>query len=76
MSSEQIDDMMMLFEELDIQVVEKPSQYEPPEKDTSDGKKLRAENKGGEKKKKRAETSPRATTRCACTCARWGRSLS
>nr|WP_187027626.1 RNA polymerase sigma factor RpoD [Persicimonas caeni] len=52
LSSEQIDDMLMLFEELDIQVVEKPSQYEPPKEDPNAGKKLRAETKGGEKKKK------------------------
>jgi RNA polymerase primary sigma factor len=52
LSSEQIDDMLMLFEELDIQVVDKPSQYEPPKEDPNAGKKLRAENKGGEKKKK------------------------
>ncbi len=53
LSSEQIDDMLMLFEELDIQVVEKASQYEPPAENYDDGKKLRAENKGGEKKKKK-----------------------
>jgi RNA polymerase primary sigma factor len=52
LSSEQIDDMLMLFEELDIQVVEKASQYEPPKEDPNAGKKLRAETKGDKKKKK------------------------
>jgi RNA polymerase primary sigma factor len=52
LSSEQIDDMLMLFEELDIQVIDKASQYEPPTEDSEDGKKLRAETRGSEKKKK------------------------
>jgi RNA polymerase primary sigma factor len=44
LSSDQIDDMMMLFGELGIQVVDKPSQYKPPEPEESDVP-LRAETK-------------------------------
>ncbi|AWV90217.1 RNA polymerase sigma factor RpoD [Bradymonas sediminis] len=52
LTSNQIDDMLMLFEELDIQVVDKASQYEPPADDEDGGKKLRAETRGSEKKRK------------------------
>ncbi len=45
LSSEQIDDMMMLFVELGIQIVDKKSDYEPPPPPPEDGPKLRAETK-------------------------------
>ena len=44
LSSDQIDDMMMLFGELGIQIVDKPSQYKPP-KPRENGAALRAETK-------------------------------
>ena len=44
LSSDQIDDMMMLFGELGIQVVDKPAQYKAPKKAKNDAH-LRAESK-------------------------------
>ena len=44
LSSDQIDDMMMLFGELGIQIVDKASQYKPPKK-IENGAVLRAETK-------------------------------
>ena len=52
LSSEQIDDVMMLFSELGIQVVDSPDQYEPPEEPDEDiqrTKKQKKKKKGSDK---------------------------
>ena len=54
LSSEQIDDVMMLFAELGIQVVDEPDQYEPPEEPDEDAapktkKQKKKKKKGSDK---------------------------
>ncbi len=49
LSSEQIDDVLMLFGELGIQMVDKPEQYEPPEEPDDDIQRTKKQKK---KKKK------------------------
>ncbi len=49
LSSEQLDDVMMLFVELGIQMVDKPEQYEPPEEPDDDIQRTKKQKK---KKKK------------------------